>query len=331
MRGARSVSDFANTAVVSVAKVTCSLAQYAMQLPVLLRNLQPVFTAGLYPVGAAGRHIKRRYLRVISHILPYKFQCHAIVWTDFPSSLSSPSLCSNVPSNRSHGHGVWVAASVGCALVSILWCVGACIEQAGVGLLLGEQKDSPIVSVKQVVPRGSADRTGRIRVGDQVTRFSAAHPHSSSPSVSIKGLGILPKGLAAAFIQDFHFVRHRARMRLSCFLWSPRAALLLVARVACVAMLDSTGGYCGAHLPARGFGFFARKSSGVEWCRGLIAPGARRQGVPCRSCRASTGGFPASCSKLWVFKLRIIRNFGIKIKTQVYNRRQQNQTKPNKS
>ena len=101
-----------------LSKVTCSLAQYAMQLPVLLRNLQPVFTAGLYPVGAAGRHIKRHYLRVIFHILPYKFQCHAIVWTDFPSSLSSPSLCSNVPSNRSHGHGVWVAASVW----AVLWC-----------------------------------------------------------------------------------------------------------------------------------------------------------------------------------------------------------------
>jgi hypothetical protein len=43
-------------------------------------------------------------------------------------------------------------------------------EQAGVGLLLGEQKDSSIVSVKQVVPRGSADRTNRIRVGDQILR-----------------------------------------------------------------------------------------------------------------------------------------------------------------
>jgi C-terminal processing protease CtpA/Prc len=39
-----------------------------------------------------------------------------------------------------------------------------------VGLLLGEQKDSSIVSVKQVVPRGSADRTNRIRVGDQILR-----------------------------------------------------------------------------------------------------------------------------------------------------------------
>lgn len=32
-------------------------------------------------------------------------------------------------------------------------------EQAGVGLLLGEQKDSNIVLVKQVVPRGSAGDT----------------------------------------------------------------------------------------------------------------------------------------------------------------------------
>lgn len=139
------------------------------------------------------------------------------------------------------------------------------------------------------------------------------------------------KGLGSSFYSRLSLCPTQGVLRLSCFLWSPRAALLLVARVACVAMLDSTGGCCGAHLPARGFGFFARKSSGVEWCRGLIAPGARRQGVPCRSCRASTGGFPASCSKLWVFKLRSIRNFGIKIKTQVYNRRQQNQTKPNKS
>lgn len=47
-------------------------------------------------------------------------------------------------------------------------------EQAGVGLLLGEQKDSNIVLVKQVVPRGSADRTGRIRVGDQILRVGGA-------------------------------------------------------------------------------------------------------------------------------------------------------------
>ena len=46
-------------------------------------------------------------------------------------------------------------------------------EQAGVGLLLGEHKDSSVVMVKQVVPRGSADRTGRIRVGDQILRVGA--------------------------------------------------------------------------------------------------------------------------------------------------------------
>jgi len=57
-------------------------------------------------------------------------------------------------------------------------------EQAGVGLLLGEQKDSSLVSVKQVVPRGSADRTNRIRVGDQVPatwrvvwRMARGHMH----------------------------------------------------------------------------------------------------------------------------------------------------------
>ena len=42
------------------------------------------------------------------------------------------------------------------------------------GLLLGEQKDSNIVSVKQVVPRGSADRTARIRVGDQILRVGTS-------------------------------------------------------------------------------------------------------------------------------------------------------------
>jgi len=87
VRGARSVSDFANTAVVSPAKGSCSPAQYALAIaPVLLRNLQPVFTAGLYPVGAAGRHIKRHRLQVMFHVLSYKFQCHAVVWTDFPPS-----------------------------------------------------------------------------------------------------------------------------------------------------------------------------------------------------------------------------------------------------
>mmetsp|Transcript_40860 Transcript_40860/g.93162 ORF Transcript_40860/g.93162 Transcript_40860/m.93162 type:complete len:383 (+) Transcript_40860:89-1237(+) len=43
-------------------------------------------------------------------------------------------------------------------------------KQAGVGLLLGEHRDSQIVAVKQVVPRGSADRAGRIRAGDQILK-----------------------------------------------------------------------------------------------------------------------------------------------------------------
>ncbi|EKX32887.1 hypothetical protein GUITHDRAFT_148304 [Guillardia theta CCMP2712] len=41
------------------------------------------------------------------------------------------------------------------------------IKQAGVGLLLGEQEESKVVTVKQVVPRGSADRAGKVKVGDQ--------------------------------------------------------------------------------------------------------------------------------------------------------------------
>mmetsp|Transcript_20394 Transcript_20394/g.48663 ORF Transcript_20394/g.48663 Transcript_20394/m.48663 type:complete len:386 (-) Transcript_20394:143-1300(-) len=45
-------------------------------------------------------------------------------------------------------------------------------KQAGVGLLLGEHKDSNVVLVKQVVPRGPADRTGRIKVGDQILRVN---------------------------------------------------------------------------------------------------------------------------------------------------------------
>jgi hypothetical protein len=42
----------------------------------------------------------------------------------------------------------------------------ACIhtlEQAGVGLMLGEEKGVDGVVVKQLVPRGSADRNGRVR------------------------------------------------------------------------------------------------------------------------------------------------------------------------
>jgi len=46
--------------------------------------------------------------------------------------------------------------------------VGA--EQAGVGLMLGEERGMEGVVVKQLVPRGSADRTGSVRVGDQLMR-----------------------------------------------------------------------------------------------------------------------------------------------------------------
>lgn len=45
-------------------------------------------------------------------------------------------------------------------------------KQAGVGLLLAEVEGSPYVIVKQVVPRGAADRTGRIRVGDQILKVA---------------------------------------------------------------------------------------------------------------------------------------------------------------
>ena len=41
-------------------------------------------------------------------------------------------------------------------------------EQAGVGLMLGEERGVQGVVVKQLVPRGSADRTGVVRVGDQL-------------------------------------------------------------------------------------------------------------------------------------------------------------------
>ena len=40
-------------------------------------------------------------------------------------------------------------------------------EQAGVGLMLGEERGVQGVVVKQLVPRGSADRTGVVRVGDE--------------------------------------------------------------------------------------------------------------------------------------------------------------------
>jgi hypothetical protein len=54
-------------------------------------------------------------------------------------------------------------------------------EQAGVGLLLGEHRDSQVVAVKQVVPRGSADRAGRINAGDQIVKVGAT---------DAKGLGV---------------------------------------------------------------------------------------------------------------------------------------------
>lgn len=37
-------------------------------------------------------------------------------------------------------------------------------EQAGVGLMLGEDKGASGVVVKQLVPKGSADRNGRVRL-----------------------------------------------------------------------------------------------------------------------------------------------------------------------
>jgi len=139
---------------------------------------------------------------------------------------------------------VGCGVGVGCALVSLLWRVGTCTEQAGVGLLLGEQKDSPIVSVKQVVPRGSADRTGRIRVGDQVTHFSAAHSRSSSLSVSVKGLGILSKGSAAAFIRDFHFVRHKGVHHIVLFCVEPSSRPL----ASCSSGMRGNAGFMAAFL-----------------------------------------------------------------------------------
>ena len=46
----------------------------------------------------------------------------------------------------------------------------AVAEQAGVGLMLGEERGVEGVVVKQLVPRGSADRAGVVRVGDQLLR-----------------------------------------------------------------------------------------------------------------------------------------------------------------
>ncbi|KAJ1480070.1 hypothetical protein T484DRAFT_1812010 [Baffinella frigidus] len=72
-------------------------------------------------------------------------------------------------------------------------------KQAGVGLLLGEHRDSQIVAVKQVVPRGSADRAGRIRAGDQVVprgsadragRIRAGDPILKVGETEARGLGV---------------------------------------------------------------------------------------------------------------------------------------------
>ena len=46
-------------------------------------------------------------------------------------------------------------------------------KQAGVGLMLGEELGRDGVVVKQLVPRGSADRSGRVCVGDQLLRVGA--------------------------------------------------------------------------------------------------------------------------------------------------------------
>uniref|UniRef100_A0A7S0TK26 PDZ domain-containing protein n=1 Tax=Hemiselmis andersenii TaxID=464988 RepID=A0A7S0TK26_HEMAN len=47
---------------------------------------------------------------------------------------------------------------------------GPSSKQAGVGLLLAETENSNMVIVKQVVPRGSADRTRQVRVGDFILK-----------------------------------------------------------------------------------------------------------------------------------------------------------------
>jgi len=54
-------------------------------------------------------------------------------------------------------------------------------RQAGVGLLLAETEMSGVIVVKQVVPRGAADRSGRVRVGDQIMRVAG---------VDSQGLGV---------------------------------------------------------------------------------------------------------------------------------------------
>jgi len=61
-------------------------------------------------------------------------------------------------------------------------------KQAGVGLLLGEQGN--MIFVKQVVPRGPADRAGRIRVGDQILRVA----HMDCQGVKVSDLRDMIKG-----------------------------------------------------------------------------------------------------------------------------------------
>jgi hypothetical protein len=39
-----------------------------------------------------------------------------------------------------------------------------CTEQAGVGLMLAEEPNGTSIIVKQLVPRGSADRSGKVRI-----------------------------------------------------------------------------------------------------------------------------------------------------------------------
>lgn len=71
-------------------------------------------------------------------------------------------------------------------------------EQAGVGLLLAEVDNSPLIVVKQVVPRGAAHRSGRVRVGDQILRVSGVDATTGMGVTDLRNLIVGEQGTRVA-------------------------------------------------------------------------------------------------------------------------------------
>ena len=73
-------------------------------------------------------------------------------------------------------------------------------EQAGVGLLLAEMENSNLISVKQVVPRGSADRSGRVRVGDHILRVAGIDATTGMGVTDLRNLIVGEQGTRVSIL-----------------------------------------------------------------------------------------------------------------------------------